>query len=148
MIRILLEWDKSRKLYQQKQVIKLTIYTKFLYYSLKRIGSCNRSRKSLNLFMLSHCKMIWRQRRNMLKRWRQTQGKSTFIGGSATFRECDLLMYNSEDICLQNIDVIFAHARKITGACGWQKLFRPGQIFTHRRISNAIFGKCRYSDFL
>ena len=27
-----------------------------------------------------------------------------------------------------NIDVIFAHARKITDACGWQKLFRPGQI--------------------
>ena len=27
-----------------------------------------------------------------------------------------------------NIDVIFARVRKITGACGWQKLFRPGQI--------------------
>ena len=27
-----------------------------------------------------------------------------------------------------NIDVIFAHARKITCTCGWQKLFRPGQI--------------------
>ena len=27
-----------------------------------------------------------------------------------------------------NIDVIFAHARKVTCTCGWQKLFRPGQI--------------------
>ena len=25
-------------------------------------------------------------------------------------------------------DVIFAHARKITGACGWQKFFRAGEI--------------------
>ena len=31
-----------------------------------------------------------------------------------------------------NIDVIFAHARKITGACGWQKLFRAGQILYSR----------------
>ena len=31
-----------------------------------------------------------------------------------------------------NIDVIFAHARKITGACGWQKLFRAGEILYSR----------------
>lgn len=27
-----------------------------------------------------------------------------------------------------NIDVILAHMRKITGACGWQKVFQTGQI--------------------
>ena len=31
-------------------------------------------------------------------------------------------------ISVINIDIIFAHAHKITGACGWQKLFRAGQI--------------------
>ena len=33
----------------------------------------------------------------------------------------------SEDICLQTL-TSFSLARKITGACGWQKLFRAGQI--------------------
>ena len=48
-----------------------------------------------------------------------------------------------------NSDVIFA----ITGPCGWQTLIRPGQIHLVTdefplRFSNAIFSKCRNSDFL
>ena len=39
---------------------------------------------------------------------------------------------NSEGICLQTLTSFFAHARKITDACGWQKLFRPGQILYSR----------------
>ena len=48
----------------------------------------------------------------------------------------------SEDICLQTLTSFSSRGSKSLVR------FEPGKSFAHRRISNTIFGRCRYSNCL
>ena len=54
----------------------------------------------------------------------------------------------SEDICLQTLTSFsLTRAKSLVRVVG-RSSFELVKSFTHRRISNPIFDRCRYSDFL